>query len=121
LDSTPIGCMEAFAIAAPSPGDASWYDAPCSSTDIFRTDRDREDFLNRLAVVVEEEDLRLFAFVLIAALHAASDHMVQAVQDIDTGTARHTPSHDSRRSMTGNDVAAAQTIGDREGRNQLAN
>ena len=32
---------------------------------IFRTDRDREDFLARLATVVEEEDLRLFAFVLM--------------------------------------------------------
>ncbi|HEX7410027.1 MAG TPA: hypothetical protein VF515_20605 [Candidatus Binatia bacterium] len=30
---------------------------------IFRTDRDREDFLRRVAAVVEEEDLRLFAFV----------------------------------------------------------
>ncbi len=33
--------------------------------DIFRTDRDRDDFLNRLATVVEEEGLRLFAFVLM--------------------------------------------------------
>jgi putative transposase len=32
---------------------------------IFRTDRDREDFLRRVATVVEEEDLRLFAFVLM--------------------------------------------------------
>jgi REP element-mobilizing transposase RayT len=32
---------------------------------IFRTDRDREDFLRRVAAVVEEEDLRLFAFVLM--------------------------------------------------------
>jgi len=30
--------------------------------DILRTDRDREDSLNRLAVVVEEEDLRLYSF-----------------------------------------------------------
>jgi putative transposase len=32
---------------------------------VFRTDRDREDFLGRLATVVEEENLRLFAFVLM--------------------------------------------------------
>jgi putative transposase len=32
---------------------------------IFRTDGDRQDFLTRLATVAEEEDLRLFAFVLM--------------------------------------------------------
>ena len=32
---------------------------------IFRTDGDRQDFLARLATVAEEEDLRLFAFVLM--------------------------------------------------------
>jgi putative transposase len=32
---------------------------------IFRTDGDREDFLARLATVVDEEALRLFAFVLM--------------------------------------------------------
>jgi REP element-mobilizing transposase RayT len=32
---------------------------------IFRTDRDRQGFLRRMATVVEEEDLRLFAFVLM--------------------------------------------------------
>ena len=32
---------------------------------VFRTDRDRDDFLGRIAIVAAEEDLRLFAFVLM--------------------------------------------------------